>query len=77
MLLIGSVAMGDSYQSANPTGWTKSEVIELLALIVGFPAAIVAVMVISAMWKRHRRRRRGELFTFAVSFSMNPRFCGL
>lgn len=69
--------MGDNNRTANATRWTRGEVFELLALIVGLPAAIAAVMVISTVWKRHRRRRRGELSTFVVSFSMNPRFCGL
>lgn len=77
MLLIRTVAMGDSSQMSNPTGWTKSDVLALLALLVGLPAAIVAVIVIPAVWKRHCHRRRGELSTFAISAIVYPRFCGL
>ncbi|MCJ1269718.1 hypothetical protein MMC22_009610 [Lobaria immixta] len=38
MLLIRTVPMGDSSQMSNPTGWTKGDVLALLALLVGFPA---------------------------------------
>lgn len=71
MLLICTVAMEDSTQTPNSNGWTKSDVLALLALAIGFPAAIVAVIVIPAVWKRHCCRRRGESPTFTVSVSVS------
>lgn len=58
---------------SNLTGWTKSDVIALLALLLGIPAAMMAVIVIPSVWKKHCGRRRGESFTFAVSASGYPR----
>lgn len=61
--------MGDSSQVSNSTGWTKSDVMALLALLVGSPAAIAAVMYI----KRSLRRQRGELPIFALIIGLYPR----
>lgn len=77
VLLIGTVVIGDNSPMSIPTGWTKSDVIALMALVVGLPAAMVAVIVIPAVWKRHCWRRRGESSTFAVSVSFCQRLCGL
>lgn len=72
-LLIGIVAMGDDSQMSNSSGWTKSDVMALLALIIGLPAAFAAVIFI----KRDLRRQRGELPIFALIVSLYPRSCRL
>lgn len=40
----------------SPTQWTRSDVLELVTLLCGLPAAIVAIMIIAREW----RNRCGE-----------------
>ncbi|MCJ1462705.1 hypothetical protein MMC07_001308 [Pseudocyphellaria aurata] len=50
--------MGDSAQISSPTGWTKTDVFGLLAVIFAFPTAVVATIEVRAAWRRRFRHRR-------------------
>jgi hypothetical protein len=44
--------------------WTKTDVIALMALVLGLPAAIAAVIYVAQEWTRNRRR--GEWSSFLI-----------
>jgi hypothetical protein len=41
-------------------GWSNGDIFQLVALLIGIPAAIVAFVVLAAYYRRRRQRRRGE-----------------
>lgn len=44
--------------------WTRGDVIELITLLCGVPAAIVAILAMMVIAKEWRRNRYGELSRF-------------
>ncbi|KAF7681114.1 hypothetical protein GT037_000090, partial [Alternaria burnsii] len=41
-------------------GWSNGDIFQLVALLIGIPAAVVAFVVLAAYYRRRRQRRRGE-----------------
>jgi hypothetical protein len=42
-------------------GWSRGDIVELVALIVGIPAAIGAVFMLATYYKRRSQGRKGEI----------------
>jgi hypothetical protein len=42
------------------TGWSKGDIVELVALLIGIPAAIAAVFVLATYYRRRSQGRRGK-----------------
>jgi len=42
------------------TGWSKGDIVELVALIIGIPAAIGAIVMLATYYRRRNQQRRGE-----------------
>ncbi|MCJ1466207.1 hypothetical protein MMC07_004826 [Pseudocyphellaria aurata] len=55
---VWDAAMGDSTQSSNTSGWTKSDVFALLAVVFALPAMVVPAIALWAAWRRRFRHRR-------------------
>jgi hypothetical protein len=41
-------------------GWSNGDIFQLVALLIGIPAAIVGFIVLAAYYRRRRQRRRGK-----------------
>jgi hypothetical protein len=42
-------------------GWSRGDIVELVALLVGIPAAIGAVFMLATYYKRRSQGRKGEI----------------
>lgn len=40
--------------------WSKGDVIQLVAMVIGIPAAISAIVVIAVVMKRYRKHLQGQ-----------------
>ncbi|KAH6860523.1 hypothetical protein B0T12DRAFT_393662 [Alternaria alternata] len=51
----------ESRNISGGTGWSNGDIFQLVALLIGIPAAIVAFVVLATYYRRRRQRRRGCL----------------
>ena len=49
------------------TGWSRGDIVELVALIIGIPAAIGAVFMLATYYKRRSKGRKGKTLFFQGS----------
>jgi hypothetical protein len=66
--LMDAATMGQGSQVSNPSGWTRSDVIALVTLLIGVPAAIVAAVALTTVAKRRCVFENSKL-SFAISFA--------
>lgn len=49
-------------QPSTQNAWSKGDIVQLVALVVGIPAALGAVVALTKYIKSHRLRKTGEYF---------------
>lgn len=50
-------------------GWSRGDIFELVALLIGIPAAIVAAFILATCYRRRRQGRIGKTLFSLISRS--------
>jgi hypothetical protein len=64
MVLIDAATVGQDSPTSTSSGWSRSDVIALVTLLIGIPAAIVAAVILKKAAKRRHWRGNSKYIRF-------------